>query len=76
MMIEQGIGLSPFVSLLDVRGPGPARPIVAYKHECIDRILPGDRFSEPNAAAHASLNAQIERQKAIIGDSESLMWVA
>jgi len=25
MLIEQGLGLSPFISVLDVSGPGPAR---------------------------------------------------
>jgi len=62
MLIEQGLGLSPFISVLDVRGPGPAQAVVAYKHEYIDRHIPADRFSEPNAAAHASLDAQIEPQ--------------
>jgi hypothetical protein len=33
MLIEQGLGLSPFISVLDVSGPGRAQPIVAYKHE-------------------------------------------
>ena len=76
MLIEQGLGLSPFISVLDVRGPGPAQAVVAYKHEYIDRHIPADRFSEPNAAAHASLDAQIERHKAIFGDIEDVQYVA
>jgi hypothetical protein len=76
MLIEQGLGLSPFISVLDVRGPGPAQAVVAYKHEYIDRHIPADRFSEPNAAAHASLDAQIERHKAILGDIEDVQYVA
>jgi hypothetical protein len=42
----------------------------------IDRLLPADRFSEPNAAAHASLDAQIERHKAIVGNSEHVLDAA
>ena len=37
MLIEQGLGLSPFISELDVWGPGPAQAVVAYKHEYIFR---------------------------------------
>jgi hypothetical protein len=39
-------------------------------------FIPADRFSEPNAAAHAALDAQIERHKAIVGDSEKVMYAA
>jgi hypothetical protein len=76
MLIEQGLGLSPFTSLLDVSGPGSAQPMVVYTHEYVDRLIPPDRFGEPNAAAHASLDAQIERHKAILGDSEKVMHAA
>jgi hypothetical protein len=76
MLIEQGLALNPFVAVLDVSGPGRPQPIVAYKHEYIDRLLPADRFSKPNAAAHASLDAQIERHKAIVGDSEDVLYAA
>ena len=74
MLIEQGLGLSPFISVLDVSGPGRPAPVMVYKHEYVDRFIPADRFSEPNAAAHASLDAQIERHKAIEGDSESVLY--
>jgi len=60
----------------NVREGAAPRPVVAYKHEYIDRYVPADRFSEPNAAAHASLDAQIERHKAILGDSEDVAWEA
>jgi hypothetical protein len=76
ILIERGLGLTPFVSILDVSIPGAPRPVVAYKHEYIDRYVPADRFSEPNAAAHASLDAQIERHKTILGDSEDVAWEA
>jgi hypothetical protein len=76
MLIEQGLGLSPFISVLDVAGPGPAQAVVVYKHEYIDRLLPPDRFSEPNAAAHASLDAQIERHEAVLGNSEDVQYAA
>jgi hypothetical protein len=76
ILIEQGLALSPFVAVLDVSGPGGPQPIVAYKHEYIDRLVPPDRFSEPNAAAYASLNAQIERHKAIVGDSADVLYAA
>jgi hypothetical protein len=76
VLIEQGHALHPFVTVLDVSRPGRPQPIVAYKHESIDRFIPADRFSEPNAAAHASLDAQIERHKAIVGDSEAVLYAA
>ena len=76
MLTEQGLGLSPFISVLDVSRPGRAQPMVVYKHEYVDRLLPPDRFSEPNAAAHAALDAQEERHKAIIGDSEGALNAA
>jgi hypothetical protein len=72
ILIERGLGLTPFVSILDVSITGSPRPVVAYKHEYIDRYVPADRFSE----AHASLDAQIERHKAILGDSEDVAWEA
>jgi hypothetical protein len=76
MLIEQGLGLSPFISVLDVSGPRGPQPTMVYKHEYIDRLIPADRFSKPNAAAHASLDAQIERHKAIMDDSESVLYAA
>jgi len=74
MLIEQGLGTYPFISVLNASGPGRPQPTMVYKHEYIDRLLPADRFSKPNAAAHASLDAQIERHKAIVGDSEKVMY--
>lgn len=76
VLIEQGHASHPFVTVLDVSRPGRPQPIVAYKHESIDCFIPADRFSEPNAAAHAALDAQIERHKAIVGDSEKVMYAA
>jgi hypothetical protein len=76
MLIEQGIGLSPFISVLDVSGPGGPEPTTVYMHQYIDRLIPADRFSKPNADAHASLDAQIERHKAILGDSEDVLYSA
>ena len=76
MLIEQGLGWYPFISVLDVSGPGRPQPTMVYKHEYVDRLLPADRFSKPNAAAHAALDAQIERHKAIMGDSEALLHAA
>jgi hypothetical protein len=76
MLIEQGLGLSPFISVLNASGPGNPQPTMVYKHEYIDRMLPADRFSKPNAAAHASLDAQIERHKAVVGDSETVLYAA
>jgi hypothetical protein len=76
MLIEQGLGLSPFISVLDVSGPGAAHPMVVYDHGYVDRLLPPDRFSEPNAAAHASLDAQVWRHNAIMGDSQHVMYAA
>jgi hypothetical protein len=75
-LIEQGLGLSPFISVLDVSGPGHAQPMVVYNHEYIDRFIPPDRFSEPNDAAHASLDAQVWRHNAIMGDSQHVMYAA
>ena len=77
ILMEQGIGLNPFISVLDVSGtyPHPA-PIVAYRHEYIDQLIPADRFSEANSSAHASLDAQIERHKAIMGDSGDISFDA
>jgi hypothetical protein len=55
---------------------GGSRPVVIYKHEYVDIHIPPDRFSKPNAAAHASLDAQIERHRAIMGDSEDILNAA
>jgi hypothetical protein len=76
MLIEQGLGLSPFISVLDVGGPGGVRPMVVYDHGHIDRVLPPDRFSEPNATAHASLDAKVQRHNAILGDSQDVVYAA
>jgi hypothetical protein len=76
MLIEQGFGTYPFISVLDASGPGKPHPTMVYKHEYIDRLLPADRFSKPNAAAHASLDAQIERHKLLVGDSEDVLNAA
>jgi hypothetical protein len=76
MLIEQGLALSPFVTILNVNGRGNPQPTTVYTHEDIDRLLPAGRFSKPNAEAHASLDAQIQRHKAIMGDSEDVLNAA
>ncbi len=67
MLIEQGWGLGPFISVLDVSGTYTPHPVLVYKHEYIDIHIPPDRFPEVNAAAHASLDAKFEQRKAILG---------
>src|SRR6266436_3060918 len=47
-----------------------------YAHDQIDRHLPPDRFSKANAEARASLDAQIDRHNAIMGESESVLYAA
>jgi hypothetical protein len=77
MLIEQGLGSSPFISVLEMRsGPFSNQPVMVYKHECVDIHIPADRFSELNATAHASLDAKFEQHKAILGDSEKIMYAA
>jgi hypothetical protein len=51
MLIEQGLGTYPFISVLNASGPGGPQPTMVYKHEYIDLLLPADRFSKPNAEA-------------------------
>jgi hypothetical protein len=76
MLIEQGLGVSPFISVLDMSQFGGSRPVMVYKHECIDAHIPPDRFGELNADAHAALDAKIEQHKAILGDSEDVLIAA
>jgi hypothetical protein len=76
VLIEQGLGLQAFTSVLDASGPRNPQPTTVYTHEHIDLLLPVDRFSKPNAAAHTSLDAQIERHKAVVGDSEKVLYAA
>jgi hypothetical protein len=76
ILIEHGLGAYPFISVLDACGPGLPQPTMVYKHEYIDRLLPADRFSKPNAAAHAELDAKIEQHKATMGDSEDVLNAA
>ena len=76
MLIEQGLGPDPFISVLDASGPRNPQPTTVYTHEHIDLLLPVDRFGKPNAAAHTSLDAQIERHKAVVGDSEKVLYAA
>jgi hypothetical protein len=76
MLIEQGWGLGPFISVLDVSGPGAPHPVLVYKHEYVDIHVPPDRFPEVNAAAHATLDAKFEQHKAILGDTEKVMYAA
>lgn len=76
MLIDQGWGLSPFISVLDVGGPRGLHPVIVYQHEYVDIHIPPDRFSKVNAAAHAELDAKFEQHKAILGDSEKVMHAA
>jgi hypothetical protein len=76
MLIEQGLGPDPFISVLDASGPRKPKPTMVYMHDHIDLLLPVDRFSKRNAAAHASLEAQFDRHKAIVGDSERVLYAA
>jgi hypothetical protein len=76
MLIEQGLSMYAFTSVVDTSGPGRPKPTTVYTHEHIDSLLPVDRFGKPNAEAHAALDAQEERRKAIIGDSEAVLNAA
>jgi hypothetical protein len=77
MLIEQGLGRSPFISVLEM-GDGlyAGRPMMVYKHEYVDIHIPPDRFGKLNADAHAALDAQFDRKKAIMGDSERVLYAA
>jgi hypothetical protein len=59
-----------------VSGPRAPHPVVVYKHEYVDIHIPPKRFPEVNAAAHASLDAKFEQHKAILGDTEKVMYAA
>jgi hypothetical protein len=76
MLIEQGLGSSPFISVLDMSQFGGSRPVMVYKHEYVDTHIPPDRFSKLNASAHASLDGKMEQHKAILGDSEAVLNAA
>jgi hypothetical protein len=77
MLIEQGLGSSPFISVLEMRsGLYANQPVTVYKREYVDIHIPPDRFRELNADAHAALDAKIEQHKAIVGDSEKVMYAA
>jgi hypothetical protein len=74
VLIEQGWGLGPFISVLDVSGPRAPHPVIVYKHEYVDAHIPPDRFPKVNAAAHAELDAKFDQHKVILGDSETVMY--
>jgi hypothetical protein len=76
MLVEQGLGSDPFISVPDMSQFGGLRPVVVYKREYVDIHIPPDRFSKVNAAAHAELDAKMEQHKAILGDSEKVMYAA
>jgi hypothetical protein len=77
VLIEQGLGLSPFISVLEMRsGPYANEPVMVYKREYVDIHIPPDRFRELNADAHAAFDAKIEQHKAVVGDSEKVMYAA
>ena len=77
MLIEQGLGTYPVICVLDAAARGKPMPTMAYSQEQIDRLLPPERFSKANAEAEApaSLDIQIERHKAALGDSEDVLNV-
>ena len=76
MLIEQGLGTYPVICVLDAAARGKPMPPMAYSQEQIDRLLPPERFSKANAEARASLDIQIERNKAALGDSEDVLNAA
>jgi len=78
MLIEQGLGTYPVICVLDAAARGKPMPTMAYSQEQIDRLLPPERFSKANAEAEApaSLDIQIERHKAALGDSEDVLNAA
>jgi hypothetical protein len=51
VLIEQGLGSGPFISVLDVSGPGAPCPVLVYRREYVDIHIPPDRFREVKAAA-------------------------
>jgi len=77
MLIEQGLGSSPFISVLEMRdGLYAKKPVTIYKREYVDIHIPPDRFRQLNADAHIALDAKIEQHKAIMGDSEDVLNAA
>jgi hypothetical protein len=76
VLIEQGLGSGSFISVLDVSGPGA--PVSGFglqariRRHSFHRI----RFREVKAAAHAELDAKMERHNAIFGDSEDALNAA
>ena len=77
VLIEQGLGLVPFISVLEMRdGFCAKQPVMVYKRECVDDHIPPDLFGKLNADAHAALDAQFDRHKAIMGDSERVLYAA
>lgn len=73
LVIHEGLGPYPAVCVVDRQLLKPV-PTLVYAHSGIDRMLPPDRFSRANAEARASLDAQIERHEAILGDSEAVLY--
>lgn len=73
MLIEQGLGTYPVICVLDAAARGKPMPTMAYSQEQIDKLLPPGRFGKANAEARASLDVQIERHKAALGDSEDVL---
>jgi hypothetical protein len=76
MLLEQGLGTCPFISVLNPSGTPSQEPTTVYTHEYIDRLIPPERFSKRNAKAHASLDARREQRKTIMGDSEEVLYAA
>jgi hypothetical protein len=76
VMIEQGLGTYPVICVLDATARGKPMPTMVYSHDQIDRHLPPDRFSKANTEAKAALDAQIERNKGAVGDSEEVLYAA
>jgi hypothetical protein len=76
MLLEQGLGTRPFISVLNPNGTPSQEPTTVYTHEYIDRLLPPDRFSKRNAKAHESLDARRKQHTTIMGDSEEVLYAA
>jgi hypothetical protein len=71
VLVEEGLGLTPFVTLTGVGG----RPFIVYDHKQVDAY--GSSLSEPlKARAHGAMDAAIDRHNAVYGDVEQLVNVA
>jgi len=44
ILMKKGLGLNPFIFVLDMSEVRRREPIVDYRHDEIDRVIPPDRF--------------------------------